>query len=100
MPFLFQYLIKLSISLAVIYLFYHFILRRLTFYYHNRWYLAGYTLLAFFLSFINISPLLEKNKLVDHTIIQLIPHVTAFNSPDISNPATAVSFPASWTVWD
>ena len=31
MPVLFVYILKLSISLAVVYLFYHFVLRKLTF---------------------------------------------------------------------
>ncbi|MGB3088483.1 MAG: hypothetical protein WBB20_00845, partial [Chitinophagaceae bacterium] len=61
MPFFFIYILKLSVSLAVVFLFYHFVLRKLTFYNWNRWYLLGYTILAFFISFINISPVLEKN---------------------------------------
>jgi beta-lactamase regulating signal transducer with metallopeptidase domain len=100
MPFLFQYLFKLTICLAMVYLFYHFLLRRLTFYHHNRWYLSVYTLLSFFIPFINISPVLEKNKLADNKIVQLFPNVNILNVDDshISNSA----FPAenSWTRWD
>jgi hypothetical protein len=51
MPVLFVYILKLSISLAVVYLFYHFVLRKLTFYTWNRWYLFGYSLLSFFIAF-------------------------------------------------
>jgi hypothetical protein len=47
MPALFLYILKLSISLSIVYLFYHLVLRRLTFYNSNRWYLIGYTLLSF-----------------------------------------------------
>ena len=61
MSLLIQYLIKLSISLAIVWLFYQFILRKLTFYNSNRWYLIAYTLLSFFIPFINISILLENN---------------------------------------
>jgi len=53
MTILIPYLIKLSISLAVVYLFYQLFLRRLTFYNWNRWYLLIYSLLSFFIPFIN-----------------------------------------------
>jgi beta-lactamase regulating signal transducer with metallopeptidase domain len=69
----FQYLVKLSISLALVYLFYQLILRRLTFYNHNRWYLLGYSFLSFFIAFINISPVLEKNALADASVIKWVP---------------------------
>ena len=73
MPFLFIYILKLSVSLAVVFLFYHFVLRKLTFYNWNRWYLLGYTLLSFVIPFINITPALHKNELTDATVIQWIP---------------------------
>jgi beta-lactamase regulating signal transducer with metallopeptidase domain len=73
-----QYFLKLSLSLAVIYLFYYFILRRLTFYYHNRWYLTGYSLLCFFIALINIHPVLEKGRLLDNSILTAIPTVHDF----------------------
>ncbi len=72
MSLLIQYLVKLTISLAVVWLFYQFILRRLTFYNSNRWYLLGYTLLSFFIPFINISSLLENKST---GFIQLVPSV-------------------------
>jgi len=72
MPFILLYLIKLSVSLAVVFLFYHFILRKLTFYNHNRWYLLGYTVLAFLIPFINISPVLEKNNW-DNRVVNWVP---------------------------
>ena len=72
MSLLIQYLIKLTISLAVVWLFYQFILRRLTFYNSNRWYLLGYTLLSFFIPFINVSSLIEDKST---GLIQLVPSV-------------------------
>jgi beta-lactamase regulating signal transducer with metallopeptidase domain len=59
--------------LAVVYLFYQLVLRRLTFYNWNRWYLLVYSLLSFFIPFINISPVLEENNLANHEVLQLIP---------------------------
>jgi beta-lactamase regulating signal transducer with metallopeptidase domain len=79
MPVLFSFLLKLSVSLSVVFLFYHFVLRRLTFYNWNRFYLLAYTLLAFFIPFINISPVLEKNEWNEHTIITWIPQIGTAN---------------------
>jgi TonB-dependent SusC/RagA subfamily outer membrane receptor len=73
MPYIAQYLLKLSISLAVMYLFYALVLRRLTFYTMNRWYLLGYSLLAFFIPFVNISPMLEQGAWNNNKVVQLIP---------------------------
>ena len=75
MSLLIQYLVKLSISLAIVWLFYQFILRRLTFYNSNRWYLLGYTLLSFFIPFIDISTILGNNSGANNGLIQFIPSV-------------------------
>lgn len=60
MPVIIQYLLKLSVSAAVIYAFYYLVLRRLTFYSLNRWYLSGYTLLCFIIPFINITQIANR----------------------------------------
>jgi beta-lactamase regulating signal transducer with metallopeptidase domain len=78
MSILIQYLIKLFISLSVVWLFYQFVLRRLTFYNSNRWYLLGYTLLSFLIPFINITPALDKNQFNGNGIVQLIPAVDQY----------------------
>ena len=75
MSLLIQYLVKLSISLAIVWLFYQFILRRLTFYNSNRWYLLAYTLLSFFIPFIDISTILGNNSGANNGLIQFIPSV-------------------------
>jgi len=98
MPILFQYLLKLSVSLGIMYLFYQFVLRRLTFYNHNRWYLTGYSLLCFFISFINISPILEKNEVVSHEIVTFIPAVEMLTTKVSPDPAVAKG-PGQWTSW-
>ena len=71
MPVLFIYILKLSISLAVVYLFYHFVLRKLTFYNWNRWYLLGYSFLSFFIAFFNITPLFQSGLLNYNKAVQL-----------------------------
>ncbi|HLP36722.1 M56 family metallopeptidase [Lacibacter sp.] len=73
MPFLIEYLLKVSIALAVVYLFYQLVLRRLTFYNWNRWYLVGYSLLCFAIPFMNITDFLFRHELDEAQFIQLIP---------------------------
>ena len=73
MPFFFIYILKVSVSLTVVFLFYHLVLRKLTFYNWNRWYLLGYTLLSFLIPFINISPVLDQSKWADSTILEWVP---------------------------
>src|SRR5689334_3583990 len=73
MPLFFIYLLKLSISLALVYLFYQLLLRKLTFYNCNRWYLAGYSFMCFFFALINIGPLLRNNNWENIEFIQWLP---------------------------
>ena len=75
MSFLLIYFVKLSFCLAFVYLFYKLVLRTLTFYNSNRWYLAGYTFLSFFIPLINITPVLERNRFSLNKIVQFIPSV-------------------------
>jgi hypothetical protein len=91
MPFLIQYLIKLSISLGVVWLFYQLVLRRLTFYNWNRLFLLGYSGLAFFIPFIDISPVLERNELTANKLVQFIPVVETL---------AAANKDFSMNVWD
>jgi hypothetical protein len=94
---LLQYFLKLSVSLAMIYLFYNFILRRLTFYHHNRWYLAGYSLLCFFIALININPLLERNQLLDNKLVNAFPTVHDL-APDAGDAVVAAN--SQWNIWN
>ncbi|MGC4036450.1 MAG: M56 family metallopeptidase [Chitinophagaceae bacterium] len=102
MPIFFLYLLKLSISVAVVYLFYQLLLRRLTFYYWNRFYLLGYTILSFFIPFINITPVLERSDLKETKIVHFIPQVDYFNHLSYQNslhePATTSFDFWSWTL--
>jgi len=68
------YVLKLSISLSVIWLFYQLMLRRLTFYNLNRWYLLGYSLLSFVIPLVNIGSFLQEDGL-QGTVIQYIPPI-------------------------
>ncbi len=72
---LIPYLLKLSISLSLVYLFYQLLLRRLTFYNNNRWYLLGYSLLSFVIPFINIAPFVENRNFSGAAVIRYIPAI-------------------------
>ncbi len=80
MPVVIIYMLKLSVSLALVYLFYQLLLRRLTFYHSNRRYLLGYTILCFFIPFINITPVVENNGLAGAGIIRIIPSIDTFSA--------------------
>lgn len=95
MPLLVTYLVKLSVSLAVVFLFYYFILRKLTFYNHNRWYLLGYTLLCFFIPLINISAVLKKNNWDNNSIVTWVPVLQSNGGT-----ATVVAERSSYSTWD
>ncbi len=94
MPVIIDYILKLSICLAVVYLFYQLFLRRLTFYNWNRWYLLGYGVLSFMIPLIDIMPELQKKELDRNTLVQMIP-VLGF-SPETQT----TSLLESLSTWD
>jgi len=76
------YILKISVSLTVVYLIYHFLLRRLTFYSWNRAYLLGLSMVSFCIPFIDISSLLPKEDSVG--VIGYIPPLLSVINPDNS----------------
>ena len=68
-----NYLVKLSGTLMVVYLFYWFVLRRLTFYISNRWYLLGYSIASLLIPFVNVNPFLRSAQLEDDHLVKLVP---------------------------
>ncbi|MGZ5134362.1 MAG: M56 family metallopeptidase, partial [Flavitalea sp.] len=77
MPQLLEYLVKLSGALMIVYLFYWLVLSRLTFYTSNRWYLLSYSLIAFFIPLVDITPILEQADLTEYQFIDIIPVIEA-----------------------
>lgn len=98
MPVIFQYLLKLSLSLGIVYLFYQFLLRRLTFYNCNRFYLLGYTALCFFIPLINITPALETNNWQADKITNIIP-AWQITSASAETQTGEVAVDTSWNYW-
>ncbi|HEX2532572.1 MAG TPA: M56 family metallopeptidase [Chitinophagaceae bacterium] len=98
MPLLFVYLLKLSLCLAMVYGFYHFVLRRLTFYQWNRWYLLGYSFASFFLPLVNLTPVLQARALETSPITRLVPLVEGYAAPvTLQAAAPTPGFPV-WAV--
>ncbi|MBE9585318.1 TonB-dependent receptor plug domain-containing protein [Mucilaginibacter sp. JRF] len=94
MPVIFEYLLKLSISIAVIHLFYLLVLRRLTFYNLNRWYLAGYTALCFVIPFIDVSTITAN--VSDQSVVHIIPTVQAISGKATVPSVIEVSQATDW----
>lgn len=88
------YLLKLSISLSVVYLFYQLVLRRLTFYNWNRWYLVSYTLLSFFIPFINISLVINPAEIEHSSILQWVPVLGTEAGSSGATPVSSQTFDA------
>lgn len=86
MPFIFLYITKLSVCLALVYLFYRLVLQRLTFYNWNRYYLLLYTLASFYIPLIDVSAVIAKNNLQSARLVQLVP---AFGSIDQTHTEAA-----------
>ena len=100
MTLLLPYIVKLFISLAIVWLFYQLVLRKLTFYNSNRWYLLGYSFLCFFIPFINIAPMLKGNDTSDG-IIHFIPSIQQY-TPELEETTTSTApyWWASFDKWD
>jgi len=99
MPVLFQYLIKLSCGLAVVVLFYQLVLRRLTFYNSNRWYLLAFSALCFVIPAINISGLIAQQQIGHAAVVQLIPAIGDYTAvQDIRLQHAAASSVSAWEV--
>ena len=73
MQILLTYCLKFSVSVAIVSIFYELFLKKLTFYNWNRYYLLGYSLLSFFVVFIDISPMLQNNELKHADLVKWVP---------------------------
>lgn len=96
MPLIISYLLKLSVSLGLVYIFYQFLLRKLTFYTCNRFYLLVYSALCFIIPLINITPTLEANSWQDKDIANIIPAwqlgVSSAASMTVEQASTGVTY--------
>ncbi|MEJ7739097.1 MAG: M56 family metallopeptidase [Chitinophagaceae bacterium] len=80
MPYVIQFLLKFSLSLGMMFLFYQLVLRPLTFYQWNRFYLVCYSLLSFIIPFINITPWIGSDN-ADSRLMNVIPVIDNMRLP-------------------
>ena len=99
MPVLFVYILKLSISLSVVYLFYRFTLHKLTFYSWNRWYLLGYSLFSFFIAFLNITPLFQNGLQQYHRAMQFMPSIDFYGHGISAGRGIVANGQNHWNGW-
>lgn len=62
MPVYFEYALKVSISLAVVFLFYTLLLKRMTYYKWNRYFLLMFSLVSFIVPFINVNVFVQAQE--------------------------------------
>ncbi|WP_342087447.1 M56 family metallopeptidase [Dyadobacter sp. OTU695] len=102
-----DYLLKLSVSLAVIALFYHLVLRKLTFYDNNRHFLRFYSALCFIIPLININHFVSPGPTPARMFVQSVPTFsriaateTATFPPGFPAELTAAAEPPALTASD
>jgi len=95
-----QYLLKFSISLAVLFVFYMAVLRPLTFYTWNRFYLLCYSLCSFIIPFIDITPWVVKKGVDNSSLVSIIPPLGNYTVYANSNVQPfAVTHPLTASQW-
>ena len=95
---LIEYLIKLFICLSSVSLFYHFILRKHTFYNWNRCYLLIYSALCFVVPFVDINPVIQQTALVEHVLTAPLPSLNQV-MPENIMPARNLSIGSPFDPW-
>jgi TonB-dependent SusC/RagA subfamily outer membrane receptor len=83
MPFVFIYLIRLTIAIALFYGLYRLLLRQLTFYRWNRYYLAGYGAISLVLPFLNFDFLFHTSD--SNQLITSIPSINEVSLAQFSS---------------
>ena len=78
MPAYFEYALKSSLCLAVIFLFYTLLLRRMTYYTWNRYFLLIYCVLACVIPFMNVNVFIEANQFSNIAFFDQLPSLPAY----------------------
>ncbi len=81
MPVYFEYAMKVSLCLAIIFLFYTSLLKRMTYYIWNRYFLLVFPILSFIVPFINVNVLIQAQQLDNLSFVKQIPVITNNNIP-------------------
>ncbi|MEO5892310.1 MAG: M56 family metallopeptidase [Ferruginibacter sp.] len=94
MPVYFEYAVKISLCLAIISLFYYLLLRQMTWYTWNRFFLLAFSIFSF------IAPFINFNRLIVPGQIDFIPIVSFVQ--DLSNkiPANQIANSVGFHYWN
>lgn len=75
MPVYFEYAMKVSLSLAVVFLFYTLLLKRMTYYRWNRYFLLLFSITSFIVPLINIAVFIQPEQTSTVSLINAIPSI-------------------------
>lgn len=98
MPPFIEYLIKFSLSLSAVSIFYHLILRQHTFYNWNRWYLLIYSGICFVIPLININNSMPATEWTGSQFVATIPRLNTFTQNQLNMPAGSGES-TGWDIW-
>lgn len=76
MPVYFEYALKASLCLAIVFLFYHLLLKQLTWYTWNRFFLLVFSALSFIVPFINVNRFIGTRQLEFVPLADYLPDLT------------------------
>jgi beta-lactamase regulating signal transducer with metallopeptidase domain len=89
MPVYFEYAMKVSLCLAIIFLFYTLLLKRITYYTWNRYFLLIFSILSFIVPFINVSAFVQAKQLHNFSFVNQIPSIVNNQMPvHVNNQGT------------
>lgn len=100
MPAVAEYFLKVSIGLSVVCLLYQLLFKRLTFYNWNRYFLLLYSMFAFAVPFINVSPALEQSTVGNNLFVQSIPVLQNASSAVAERNIEAQNSVGVWNTWN
>ena len=91
MPVYFDYALKVSIALAVVFLFYALLLKRMTYYRWNRYFLLMFSLFSFIVPFTNVNVFVQAQQGNAVAFVNAIPSIHSFEvTREDSNQGMAI----------
>lgn len=83
MPLYFEFMLKASFCLGVVFLFYTLLLKRITYYVWNRYFLLTFSILSFLVPFIDVNVIIEAQQFKAISLIDQIPSL--YSNPIMGN---------------
>lgn len=96
MPVYFEYLLKASICQAITFLFYFFLLKRITWYQWNRYFLLIFSILSFIVPVININVIVAPQQQSTVALISYIPTIAVH--PIVTNHSNSLGDVYFWQI--